>query len=176
MCLVGNARKKEQTRYVFSTTNQTRMCLLRLGEQTRMCAECVWNVCGLCLVEVLKISKRVCVWSIDNRRTCVASKRWEKQCKRVCVWCMDSKRVCVWHLKQKNAPKFNPATFFSSSFCLVLRCRGSPAAGFKKTFVLTSCSKRACTPSTTRSHEAERCLRTIFLLKTNKSQILLRFS
>ena len=46
--------KRSKRDVFFSTTNQTRMCLLRLGEQTRMCAECVWNVCGLCLVEILK--------------------------------------------------------------------------------------------------------------------------
>jgi hypothetical protein len=28
------------------------MCLLRYEEQTRMCVECVWNVCGLCLLHV----------------------------------------------------------------------------------------------------------------------------
>ena len=59
--------------YVFgSDKRQTRMCLLLLEGQTRMCVECVWNVCGLCLLRekdipnayvfVVRMHKRVCVW------------------------------------------------------------------------------------------------------------------
>ena len=39
--------------YVFGASKrQTHMCLLRYEEQTRMCVECVWNVCGLCLLHL----------------------------------------------------------------------------------------------------------------------------
>ena len=149
----------------FSTTNQTRMCLLRLGEQTRMCAECVWNVCGLCLVEILKQANAyVFGLQITDARV-FASKRWEKQYKRVCVWCMDSKRVCVWHLKQKMLQ--NSILRHSSAQVFVQCCAavGLPPLVSKKHSCLLHAQNGHARPQ---PHEAEKKMLARHLLAENK--------
>ena len=55
MCLVGNARKKEQTRYVFFNDEPNAYVFATFrGTNAYVCGVCVECVCGLCLVEILK--------------------------------------------------------------------------------------------------------------------------
>ena len=53
VCVWLKRLEKPNKRDVFvAQIRQTRMCLPLNGKQTRMCVECVWNVCGMCLVQI----------------------------------------------------------------------------------------------------------------------------